>query len=335
MTSGIYGYWDNLKDDLVYVGQAFDIKTRHYEHLSPARYNAQTINRVLQNNEERYVLFVLKECDIEDLNHWEMTLIALFNPKFNYTDGGEGSRGFKHSEETKQKLSKMLSGVNNANFGKKFSEEHKRKIGESKKGNKNFLGKKHTEETKQKMREARLGVKSTKEARTNMSKAQSKRNTSTGFYLVSKKKHSKYRQGFMWGYTYLDDNGKRKSIFSISLLKLKEKVETKGLHWEIIDKELAKKTIEQDKNVKTEENNAEFHYSSLTRTGIFRVSKRKCSSCKKGILWIYRWTEDEKQKTIQSVSLSKLKEKVLKRGLHWEIIDEELAKKTIKEDSNN
>ena len=100
MTSGIYGYWDNLKDDLVYVGQAFDIKTRHYEHLSPARYNAQTINRVLQNNEERYVLLVLKECDIEDLNHWEMTLIALFNPKFNYTDGGEGSRGFKHSEET-------------------------------------------------------------------------------------------------------------------------------------------------------------------------------------------------------------------------------------------
>ena len=87
--------------------------------------------------------------------------------------------------------------------------------------------------------------------------------------------------------------------------------------------------------MKTEENNAEFHYSSLTRTGIFRVSKRKCSSCKKGILWIYRWTEDEKQKTIQSVSLSKLKEKVLKRGLHWEIIDEELAKKTIKEDSNN
>ena len=56
MASGIYGYWDNIKDDIVYVGQAFDIKIRHYEHLSPARYNAQTINRVLQNNKDRYTL---------------------------------------------------------------------------------------------------------------------------------------------------------------------------------------------------------------------------------------------------------------------------------------
>lgn len=141
MASGIYGYWDNIKDDIVYVGQAFDIKIRHYEHLSPARYNAQTINRVLQNNKDRYTLIVLKECSIDDLNYWERTLIALFNPKFNYTDGGEGSRGFKHSEETKQKLSRMLGGVNATNYGKKFSEKHKRKIGEANKGNKKFLGK--------------------------------------------------------------------------------------------------------------------------------------------------------------------------------------------------
>lgn len=226
----------------------------------------------------------------------------------------------------------MLGGVNATNYGKKFSEEHKRKIGEANKGNKKFLGKKHTQETKQKMREAQLGKKASKKARQNMSKAQSKTNTTTGFYLVSKKKHSKYRQGFMWGYNYLDDDGKRKSIFSISLPKLEEKVKAKGLRWEIINEELAKKTIEEDKNVKTEQNNAEFRYSSLTRTSIFRVAKRKCSSCKNGILWIYRWTEDGKQKTIQSISLSKLKEKVESAGLHWEIIDEKLAKQTIKED---
>lgn len=144
MASGIYGYWDNLKDELVYVGQAFDIKLRHNEHMSPSRHGAQTINRALQNNEDRYTLIVLKECGIDDLNHWERTLIALFNPKFNYTGGGEGSRGFKHTEETKQKLSKMLSGVNASNYGKKFTDEHKRRIGESNKGYKKFLGKKHT-----------------------------------------------------------------------------------------------------------------------------------------------------------------------------------------------
>ena len=81
MTSGIYGYWDNLKDELVYVGQAFNIKLRHNEHLSPTRYNAQTINRVLQNNKERYGtlvieylhIFVVKMCNVSE-DDYEMDL---------------------------------------------------------------------------------------------------------------------------------------------------------------------------------------------------------------------------------------------------------------------
>ena len=333
MTSGIYGYWDNLNDEIVYVGQAVNIKLRHNEHYSPARYNAQTINRVIQNNKERYGLVVLKKCNIDDLDYWERTLIALFNPKFNYTDGGEGSRGFKHSEETKQKLSEMLSGENSYNYGRKFTEEHRRKISESNKGNQAFLGKKHAEETKQKIREANLGRTFSAESRKKMSEAQSKTNNTTGFYLVSKKKHSKYRQGFMWGYNYVDDDGKRKSLFSISLPKLEEKVKSKGLRWEIIDEELAKKTIEEDKNVKIEYDKPHVHSLKTTTTGIFHLTKRNCPSCDQGFIWGYKWIENGKIKTMSSVSLTKLKEMVLKKGLPWEIIDEELAKKTIKEES--
>ena len=332
MKSGIYGYWDNLKDEVVYVGQAFDIKIRHNEHLSPSRYDAQTINRVLQNNKERYELIVLKECGIDDLNFWEMTLIALFDPKFNYTEGGEGSRGFRHSEETKQKLSEMLSGENSYNYGRKFSESHKKKIGESNKGYQKFLGKIHTEETKQKIREANLGRTFSDETRKKMSEAQIK-NTSTGFYLVSKKEHSKYRQGFMWAYNYLDEvDGKRKSLFSISLPKLEEKVKSKGLRWEIIDEELAKQTIEEDKNVKVEYDKPYVHSLKTTTTGIFHLTKRDCPSCDQGFIWGYKWIENGKKKTMSSVSLTKLKEKVLRKGLPWKIIDEELAKKTLQED---
>lgn len=81
-----------------------------------------------------------------------------------------------------------------------------------------------------------------------MSKAQSLRNSKTGFYRVSKKKNKKYKKGFLWGYTYPTEDGKRKALFSVSILKLKEKVETAGLPWEIVNEELAKHTIKEDSN---------------------------------------------------------------------------------------
>lgn len=45
----------------------------------------------------------------------------------NITDGGEGSRGYLRSLETKSKLSKAAKGNKN-NLGKKFSKEHRLKI---------------------------------------------------------------------------------------------------------------------------------------------------------------------------------------------------------------
>ena len=69
----------------------------------------------------------------------------------NFTWGGEGTSGFKFSEESKRKISE-------ANKGKKLSEEHKQKISESNKGcvvwNK---GKETSEETKQKISKALKG----------------------------------------------------------------------------------------------------------------------------------------------------------------------------------
>lgn len=222
-TSGIYGYWDKLKDEIVYVGQAVDIRLRHNEHYSPARYNAQTINGVLQSNKNRYEIIILKECSIDYLDFWEITLIALFNPKFNFTDGGEGSRGFKHSLETKQKLSKMLSGVNSANYGKKFDESHRKKIGESNKGYKKFLGKKHSEETKQKIREAQLGKKDSDEARRNMSKAQSKLNTTTGFFLFLKRNIQNIKKGLFGRIFILTTKKRDGEYFHLLLLNLKKR----------------------------------------------------------------------------------------------------------------
>ena len=63
----------------------------------------------------------------------------------NLTEGGEGSSGYKHSDEFKSKIRKIQSSgrvisnttkekMRNANLGKVLSDEHKKKIGESQRG---------------------------------------------------------------------------------------------------------------------------------------------------------------------------------------------------------
>ena len=68
----------------------------------------------------------------------------------NYTDGGEGISGHKHSNETKTKISQKLKGKNVGhtwNVGRKQSEEWKSNISKSLVGNKRRLGIPHTKET--------------------------------------------------------------------------------------------------------------------------------------------------------------------------------------------
>ena len=66
------------------------------------------------------------------MDYLEKYLIAYYNatnPSFGYnvTSGGEGTSGFKHSAETKAKLSAAKKGSTPWNKGKKTSEEAKRK----------------------------------------------------------------------------------------------------------------------------------------------------------------------------------------------------------------
>ena len=87
--------------------------------------------------------------------------------------GNTAHLGFKHSEETKLKISKACLGrhhtkeacqkISQAHKGRIFSDESKRKMSETKKG------KKFTEEHKRKLSEARRGKKLSEEIRAKMS----------------------------------------------------------------------------------------------------------------------------------------------------------------------
>jgi len=142
------------------------------------------------------ILFLKQNLTEEDSFKHEKYMINVLGRKDlgtgilrNLTEGGEGTSGRIHSEETRQKISnahnnKILSeetkrkmsksrmGERNPNYGKTTSEETKRKISEAKRGktlseehkrkvsesnngkNNPFYGKTHSEETRKKISES-------------------------------------------------------------------------------------------------------------------------------------------------------------------------------------
>ena len=228
---GIYAYYDTLNEEIVYVGKDSHIEQnrRHQQHYQTSNYNEQTINQVLQKNDGRYVYKPIYVCpphlDDTDLNGLEMMYIEALNPKFNFTNGGDGFQSGKEhpyygkslSTEHKNKISETLK-------GRVFSDEHCRKLSERGKG------KTKSDEIRKKISKnnARvwLGKSRPIETKLKMSKA---RNTS-GYYNVSKHKNKGCKQGFLWEYNYYD-GGKQRQITSVDLDILEQKVKAKGLEW--------------------------------------------------------------------------------------------------------
>ena len=75
----------------------------------------------------------------------------------NHTDGGDGSSGYKHTEDTKQRIREALTGESNPCYNKSHSQEHRQKISNSLKGRTPWnKGKKHSPETIEKIRQSAL-----------------------------------------------------------------------------------------------------------------------------------------------------------------------------------
>lgn len=60
-------------------------------------------------------------------------------------------------------------------------------------------------------------------------------------------------------------------------------------------------------------------------TGYYRVTKERKDDVKQGFIWRYSYRVDGKQKKFTSVSLDKLKKKVLDNGLEWYNLDKVLV----------
>lgn len=145
----------NLLNGKVYVGKTeFSLNHRKARHLYAAK--RKDGNMILhfairKYGEENFKWEIVDSCLFkESLNALEIYYIKKFHAKgangYNRSEGGEGQTGYKHTKETKKRLS-------NFNMGKIYSDETKKKISIAMSGDKCYwYGKHMSEEIKKKMR---------------------------------------------------------------------------------------------------------------------------------------------------------------------------------------
>jgi len=187
--SGIYMIY-NLQNHKRYVGSSvdcsFNSSGRWYFHRNLLRKNKH-YNFYLQNawnkyGEQNFIFETIEECEKEKLIEREQYWMDFYssyemNKGYNICRMAANTLGFRHSEETKKKLSNMFlgkrSGENGYWFGKHHSLETKMKIKENLPDihgkNNPMFGKRHTEETKRKIGEKSKGRYFSPEARKKMS----------------------------------------------------------------------------------------------------------------------------------------------------------------------
>jgi group I intron endonuclease len=154
----------NIKNKKQYVGVTkFSPEERFLQHTKRGFILTEAIKKY---GSEFFSIELIVEVNTEnDAYDLEKYYIEKYNTKapngYNLTDGGDGIFGWEMNEEMKKELSERVKELHKDKkvgmYGKKHSDETKKKMRLSAKGNKNAAGKPKSEETKQKLREKNIG----------------------------------------------------------------------------------------------------------------------------------------------------------------------------------
>ena len=163
---------ENLENNMRYIGQTQDFKKRLREHKYMLKKGIHP-NSYLQNawnsyGEQNFIFYPLEECTVEELDEKEMFYIkkwSTLEEGYNQVEGGGGIRGWKHSDEFKERM--RQSNLENPRIPSKEQIEALILYNKTR----NY---KHSEETKEKMRKAHTGKKVSEETKKKCSEAQLK-----------------------------------------------------------------------------------------------------------------------------------------------------------------
>lgn len=127
----------NKINNKIYIGiTSQGAGVRFYKHLSDALHGSlfPIHNAIRKYGKDNFILEIIELCeDSNALKEREKYWIAFYNSTdrsigYNMTEGGDGTFGRKHSEETKEKIRQKA-------LGRKASEETKQKMSEAHKTN--------------------------------------------------------------------------------------------------------------------------------------------------------------------------------------------------------
>ncbi len=130
----------------IYIGQTtYPLDIRIKEHIKSTRRRKSRYyfhKAIKKYGEENFKWEIIAKCNsLKELNQSEIDMIKkykTFECGYNLTIGGEGKSGYKHTDETKKKISESLKGEKNFFYGKHHTQETIQKISEAQKGKKGF-----------------------------------------------------------------------------------------------------------------------------------------------------------------------------------------------------
>ena len=148
-----YGYLYKITNKLVqnnkgrhkaYIGKSgASGKARIRKHLT-GKGNRLIRDALSKHDESAFQIRILSsKIPVDELNDWEARAIKHYQTKvplgYNLTDGGDGL--VEITDETRARLREKKLGNKNPNFGKKHSEETRRKMSEAKRGKREVVKK--------------------------------------------------------------------------------------------------------------------------------------------------------------------------------------------------